>query len=143
MAHRILNNLSWLEDIVKQSTDGYVLDLGEITISDLISGDSFIIALSGGGKIVIRKPFELLRGGKALNVDPSSQTSMEEITQTLRSGIHGATVMPDGTLRLALGVSGLGEPTISAPSGNWQVHFSNGSSIVGLRGGGIEILPPD
>jgi Family of unknown function (DUF6188) len=143
MPHRILDNLSWVENIVHQSASGYALELGDSTVSRLSSEESLIITLAGGSKITVSTPFQLLNNSGTLQIDPWTSAGMEVISQVSKCRVREAVVTPDGTLKLAFdGADAEGPKLIIGPNG-WKVYFSNGSGVVGLEGGGIELLPPD
>jgi hypothetical protein len=126
MAHRILDNLSWLENIGQQSADGYLLKLDGAVASLASSEEDLVIVLTGGAKIVIHKP-----------VQPQT------IGHVTHAGIREAVVTPDGTLHITFDNTSSGNWEQIVEPHAWKVYFPNGSSVTSLDGGGVELLPPD
>ena len=85
-----------------------------------------LIVLAGGARIAISKPVRA-----------------EAIGHVTHAEIREAFVTADGTLRITFDNASPGGLELIIEPDIWKVYFPNGSSVISLHGGGVELLPPD
>jgi hypothetical protein len=135
--------MSWLEDSVHDTSDGFSLEFGDATVASLTLGENLTITLTGGAHIAGRKPFRLFRRDSAVESDSWKLTDTSAVNQVMHRNIQEAIITREGALEITFDLANAEELKLIINYNNWQVRFSNGSSARNLASGGIELLPPD
>jgi hypothetical protein len=140
--HRILDNLSWLENIVHQTGDEYTFELGESVVTSVSFEEGFEMRLAGGSRILANMPLQFSDEYESFRLSSDAPQAVSVANRIESQEINQARISSDGTLNISFSREGVAGIKLVVGANAWKVNFSNGSSAVGLLGGGIELSPP-
>ena len=143
MAHNVIDDSPWFENIIQQTSIGWALQLGPAAVDQLSLNEGFVIHLDNGINVVLANSFKLRKNAKMLPVYLEELLDETAVTsQLIRQPVRRAFSTSAGTLEITFGSGAVEELTLVVRSPNWRIKFPNASTCYGLREGGIGMLPP-
>lgn len=143
MAHKVIDETPWYDNIAQRNSNGWSLQLGSATVTQLRLDDGFVIHLDNEIDIVVDEMFKLRKDDQVFQVYLTEAAHGVMASQLIRQPVRETLVTLEGTLEIIFKKESSEELALVVRSPNWRICFPDGSTCWGLLEGGIGLFPPE